>query len=139
MALPNHRELSPNLLTFLDQNFTTATTTAATHHHNRRILGFPDDNSTTPTNSTPYDNRHHLGYGLSSPTSSSSSSVFTLLHNTASDLEAKLSGDCAELDAHLLQLYQSLSKLLISWISRSVAAKSAIHKLNKATSLTPCQ
>ncbi|KAG5517295.1 hypothetical protein RHGRI_037897 [Rhododendron griersonianum] len=137
MALPNHRELSLNLLTFLDQNITTATTTAATHHHNRRILGFPDDNSTTPTNSTTYDNRHHCGYGLSSPTSSSSSSVFTLLHNTASDLEAKLSGDCAELDAHLLQLYQNLSKLLISWISRSVAAKSAIHKLNKATSLTP--
>lgn len=130
MGLPNHRELPPSLVTFLEQHFITATP------YRRRVLGLPDDNTTTPTNSTTCDTRHHRDYGLSSPTSSH---LFTLLCNTASDLASELRRDCDELEAHLLQLHQNLSKLLISWLSRSIAAKPGIQKLNKVTTITPCQ
>ncbi|XP_057482985.1 RINT1-like protein MAG2L [Actinidia eriantha] len=90
MDLPDHRDLSPNLLGFLHHNFTT--NTAATDNH-----------------------RHH----------------FTLLHDRACDLAEGLTAECAESDAHLLHLQQNLPKLLISWISRSIAAKTALHSLTR--------
>ncbi|KAL7174458.1 hypothetical protein ACSBR2_033670 [Camellia fascicularis] len=95
MELPNHSELSPRLLGFLDHHF------VPTLHHNQ----------------------------------CSSSSVFSLSlsYNTACDLEANLSTECAQLDAHLQHLHQNLAKLIISWISRSIAAKSTLHKLNLTT------
>ncbi|CAL5380082.1 unnamed protein product [Camellia sinensis] len=71
--------------------------------------------------------------------SSSSSSAFSFSlslsykYNTACDLEANLSRECAELAAHPQHLHQNLAKLIISWISRSIAAKSTLHKLNLTT------
>ncbi|GFS37842.1 RINT-1 / TIP-1 family [Actinidia rufa] len=90
MDLPDHRDLSPNLLGFLHHNFTT--TTAATANHRQR---------------------------------------FTLLHDRACDLAEGLTAECAESDAHLLHLQQNLPKLLISWICRSIAAKTALHSLTR--------
>ncbi|CAI0542273.1 unnamed protein product [Linum tenue] len=46
----------------------------------------------------------------------------------SSELEAK----CSELDADFLQLQRQLTKLSVSWISRSFAAKSSVRNLNLA-------
>ncbi|KAF5952526.1 hypothetical protein HYC85_010470 [Camellia sinensis] len=87
-----------------------------------RLLGFLD---------------HHFATTLQNNQSSSSSSAFSLSlsykYNTACDLEANLSRECAELAAHPQHLHQNLAKLIISWISRSIAAKSTLHKLNLTT------
>ncbi|KAA8544524.1 hypothetical protein F0562_022536 [Nyssa sinensis] len=48
----------------------------------------------------------------------------------ASDLETQLKDICVELDADLHNLQSNLNKLLLSWISRSFGAKTALHKLN---------
>ncbi|KAF5952511.1 hypothetical protein HYC85_010455 [Camellia sinensis] len=89
-----------------------------------RLLGYLDRHFAT----TPQNNQ-----------SSSSSSAFSFSlslsykYNTACDLEANLSRECAELAAHPQHLHQNLAKLIISWISRSIAAKSTLHKLNLTT------
>ncbi|CAL5380066.1 unnamed protein product [Camellia sinensis] len=79
----------------------------------------------------------HFATTLQNNQSSSSSSAFSLSlsykYNTACDLEANLSRECAELAAHPQHLHQNLAKLIISWISRSIAAKSTLHKLNLTT------
>ncbi|KAI7980341.1 Homeobox protein knotted-1-like 7 [Camellia lanceoleosa] len=84
---------------------------------------------------------HHFTTTLQN-NQSSSLSVFSLSlsykYNTACDLEASLSTERAELDAHLQHLHQNLAKLIISWISRSIAAKSTLHKLN-LTTMSPYQ
>ncbi|CAL5380076.1 unnamed protein product [Camellia sinensis] len=83
----------------------------------------------------------HFATTLQNNQSSSSSSAFSFSfslslsykYNTACDLEANLSRECAELAAHPQHLHQNLAKLIISWISRSIAAKSTLHKLNLTT------
>ena len=49
---------------------------------------------------------------------------------TASDLERKLNQKCEDLDTDLVNLRGNLGKIIVSWICRSIGAKSALHKLN---------
>lgn len=49
---------------------------------------------------------------------------------TASDLEKELNQKCEDLDTDLVNLRGNLGKIIVSWICRSIGAKSALHKLN---------
>lgn len=53
-----------------------------------------------------------------------------LLHRAPHHLLATLFRDCSDLETHILQLHTSLARRTVSWISRSFAAKNALHNLN---------
>lgn len=48
----------------------------------------------------------------------------------APHVSAALNQRCADLDADLLHLQRDLSNRAVSWISRSFAARTSIHRLN---------
>ncbi|KAK9274040.1 hypothetical protein L1049_018854 [Liquidambar formosana] len=50
--------------------------------------------------------------------------------STAFDLETQLSENYADLNSGLAGLQKNLTKLVVSWISRSFTAKSALHRLS---------
>ncbi|CAK9173002.1 unnamed protein product [Ilex paraguariensis] len=50
-----------------------------------------------------------------------------------------LGENCVGLETHTANLQKNLGKLIVSWISRSIRAKTAFHKLKKLTLCTTLQ